>query len=399
MRLPIVTILTLLLSGLLLDWRIVSIIKRRLESEHAARVYMAVNGVVFYGLFLAAVFIPHRLGSESQLLAVMWMLFGYVSIFLAKLVFVAVDVFSLIPKLWGGKRWRFISKTAFAAGVVVFGMMWWGALVNRFNIDVKRTDIEIAGLPASFEGMKIAQFSDLHIGTFGNDTSFVSQLVDSINSLAPDVIVFTGDIVNRKSDELKPFVNVLSRLHAPMGVYSILGNHDYGDYVLWKTEDEKAKNFANLTAMQAQMGWRLLRDESVYLVNGTDTITLIGVDNIGEPPFHCYGNLSKAVPDSAKTGPWVLLTHNPVHWDREVLKQTCDSLPIALTLSGHTHAMQMELWGKSPVALRYDRWGGLYENEGDGRKLYINIGSGTVGMPMRVGATPEISLLTLHGKR
>ncbi len=370
-----------------------------MKNGRAARLYAVLNGIVFYGLFFAAVCIPHRVGSDNQLLAVMWMLFSFTTLLLAKIVFVSIDALSFVPKIWGGKRAGIVSIAACVLSAVVFGTMWWGALINRFNIDVKRNDIEIAGLPASFEGKKIVQFSDLHIGTFGTDTVFVSRLVDSINSLKPDIIVFTGDIVNRKSEELKPFVNVLSRLHAPMGVYSILGNHDYGDYVSWKNEGEKIENLAELVEMQKQMGWRLLRDENVCFVEGTDSLVLVGVENIGEPPFHCYGDLKRAIPDSVKSGPWILLTHNPVHWEREVLKQDYDSLPIALTLSGHTHAMQMELWGKSPASFRYRRWGGLYDNDADGRKLYINIGSGTVGMPMRVGATPEISLLTLHGKR
>lgn len=399
MRLPIVTIIILLSLSFLVDWRIMSVIRHRVKCRKGEWIYAIVNGVVFYGALIAALCIPHRTGSEEQLLVVMWLLFSVVTLLISKLFFVVVDFFSLIPKLWGGKRCRTISIVAYIVGATVFCLMWWGALVNRFNIDVKRVDVEVAGLPASFEGLKIVQFSDLHIGTFGHDKKFVAELVDSINTLAPDVVVFTGDIVNRKSKELLPFVDELKRLHAPLGVYSILGNHDYGDYVNWDSAEEKTANFDELIKLQERCGWRVLRDESVYLVKYSDSIAVTGVENIGDPPFHCYGNLKEAMPEKGVAEPWVLLSHNPVHWDNEVLKQNADSLPYALTLSGHTHAMQIELFGLTPAAFRYDRWGGMYENSSDDRKLYVNIGSGTVGMPMRVGATPEITLLTLHGKK
>lgn len=396
MRMPFVDIVCVLLPALLLDWRIWSLIRHRVGKKWA-NVYAAANALVFYGLFVASVCVPHRGGSDGQLLAVMWMLFGFISLFFAKILFVAVDALGLIPKLWGGRRVKVFTVLGCVGAIAVLCLMWWGALVNRFNIDVKRVEVNIPGLPKGFNGTKIVQISDLHVGTFGNDTTFVSVLVDSINALEPDVVLFTGDAVNRQSSELYPFVSVLGRLKAPMGVYSILGNHDYGDYISWENEAARRSNLELLNNLQREMGWTLLRDSAVYLEKNGDTLPLIGVENIGDPPFHSYGNLKNAIAGVSNKVPWILMTHNPAHWNREVLKSSADSLPVALTLSGHTHAMQIELFGKSPASLRYKRWGGMYENDSDSRKLYVNIGAGTVGMPIRIGATPEITLFTIYG--
>lgn len=397
MRMPFIDIVCVLLPAFLIDWRIWSLVKNRFGKKWA-NVYVAVNGAVFYGLFVASVFVPHRSGNDTQLLAIMWTLFGFISLFFAKLLFVAIDALGLMPKLWRGRRFKFFSWLALIMAGAVFCLMWWGALVNRFNIDVKRVELILPGLPDGFDGTRIVQISDLHVGTFGNDTTFVSQLVDSINALNPDVILFTGDIVNRQTTELYPFRNVLSRLAAPMGVYSVLGNHDYGDYMSWKSEDEKRTNIELLKKLQEEMGWVLLNDSTAYLASRGDSLPLVGVENIGDPPFYSYGNLKKAISGISHKSPWILMTHNPAHWSREVLKCSADSLPVALTLAGHTHAMQIELFGISPASLRYKQWGGLYENESDHRKMYVNIGTGTVGMPMRIGATPEITLFTVYGK-
>jgi hypothetical protein len=238
----------------------------------------------------------------------------------------------------------------------------------------------------------VVHISDLHLGTYGNDTTYISTIVNKVNSLKADVILFTGDIVNRNSNELKPFVSTLSRLKAKDGVYSILGNHDYGDYEDWKSEAEKAANFQALKDMQAEMGWTMLNNQSTAITRGNDSITIIGVENIGDPPFHIYGDMSKAYSDISDKQYKILLTHNPAHWTSDIENQKESN--IALTLSGHTHAMQMEFFGISPARFRYRTWGGLY-NDNYNHPLYVNIGIGTVGFPARIGATPEITLITL----
>ena len=218
-------------------------------------------------------------------------------------------------------------------------------------------------------------------------------MVRQVNKLEPDLIIFTGDLVTLRSAELEPFLHVLSGLKAKNGVYSILGNHDYGDYVPWKNVSEKLEDRKLLRIKEKEMGWRMLNNESVYLYSGNDSVALIGVENWGEPPFPKYGNLRAAYPDLNDDCFKILLTHNPMHWDEEVISGT----NIDLSFSGHTHAMQIKLqlgdWRYSPAEIRYPRWSGLYR-EGN-QYLYVNEGIGCVFMPMRVGATPEITVIRL----
>ena len=260
---------------------------------------------------------------------------------------------------------------------------------------MRQAEVPVVNLPESFDGMRIAHFSDLHIGTFGTDTAFVSLLVDSINGLQPDAIMFTGDIVNRRTDEIRPFVPVLRRLHAPMGVYAIMGNHDYGDYSYWPSAEAREKNLTDLYSAYDAMDIELLLNRTVWLRSAQgDSIAVIGVGNIGEPPFSAYGSLHEAYPHITDSATKILLTHNPRHWTDSIRPDATAN--VALTLSGHTHAMQMEIAGHSLSALRYDTWGGLYADPQGRRFIYVNIGGGTVGLPLRIGATPEITIITLR---
>jgi len=338
--------------------------------------------------------LPAKRGGDTQLLGKMWLLFAYLTIYFPKYIAVVFDILASLPKLWTAHRIKPLTITGIILGGATFVAMWWGALVNRFNIHVNEVEIAVPALPTQFNGMRIVQFSDLHTGTFGNDTTYVSRLVDKINGLHPDVIVFTGDIVNRRSEEMIPFVDILSRLTAPLGVYAILGNHDYGDYMHWHTEADKEANMRLLYDLYSDTGIKLLRNETHWLHNGTDSIALIGVENIGDPPFKTYGSLKASYPDVADPHTKILLSHNPQHWVDSICHNPQSN--IALTLSGHTHAMQIEVAGISPAAMRYETWGGLYAGNINNRKLYVNIGCGTVGLPMRVGATPEITVITLQ---
>lgn len=286
-------------------------------------------------------------------------------------------------------------------------MLWWGALVTRHQINIVNITYVSDRLPESFDGYKIVQISDLHVGTWGEDTGFISAFVDSVNAQHPDLILFTGDIVNRQTTEMAPFLSVLTRLKARDGVYSVLGNHDYGDYINWPTPQDKAENMALMKAWQRQIGWRMLNNETVDIINGGDTIKLIGVENWGEPPFRQYGHLTDAYPISRDSVCnlmdhrfKILMTHNPEHWRRE----SSEISNIDLTLSGHTHAMQMAIeigsfrW--SPAIFKYEEWGGLYRRNnrnGNPVDIYVNVGAGEVGMPFRLGAAkPEITVITLR---
>lgn len=394
MRLALVLILPLLLVGLLLDWYIVRAVRRRCRAARRFWLPVALWSAVLCQLAaVVAVCWPKREGGDGELLALMWILYSYLSVYIPKALFCLIDLIGKIPCLFGRRRLPGFGTAGIAVALAAFGIIWWGALVNRYNIDVRRVHFADSRLPDAFNGLVVAQISDLHVGSYGNDTAYVSRLVDKINSLSPDIVVFTGDIVNRRSDELAPFVAPLSRIKAPMGVYSVLGNHDYGDYYNWPDSAAKQADLRQLVDMQARMGWNLLLNRTAMLRAGADSIALVGVENVGDPPFRCYGDLDAAYPgDLADPVYKILLSHNPAHWVMDIKDSPDKNIP--LTLSGHTHAMQMEVFGFSPATFRYPTWGGMYADS-DAHSLYVNIGIGEVAIPARIGATPEITLFTL----
>lgn len=395
MRFPLLPALCLLLINIGVDVCLYKIIKYSSARRLWARVQKW-SAVLLAIVIVVLVCLPKRSGSDDSLVTIMWILFAYVSIYVPKYIYLIFRLIGSIPLLWNGDRWKGTSVLGLIVAAVSFVAMWWGALVNRLNIDVRQVEVRIPDLPADFDGFTIAQISDLHVGTFGDDTTFVSMLVDSVNSLNPDLIVFTGDIVNRRSDEFKPFISTMSRLHAPFGVFSVMGNHDYGDYSDWESETAKKQDVRNLWDMEAEADMEMLNNSFEWLRSESDSIALIGVENIGDPPFRVYGDLTAAYPDINDGNVKILLSHNPAHWEDDI-EDNIDT-NVALTLSGHTHAMQLELFGWSPAIWRYRNWGGLY-SDSTGQQLYVNIGAGTVGMPFRIGATPEITLFTLRPKK
>ena len=384
--------IALCIAALCTDLYIFADIRKNFPRRKSASLGYAIFAVAGW-IFVAICLLLPRRDNESSISFQMWGLYAFLSLLLPKIVFTLFSLAGALPRLWKSRGLKLGKWVGLPLAMVIFTAMWWGALINRFNIDVKQVEVTVPGLPASMDGLRLLQFSDLHTGTFGRDTTFTSELIDSINAQHPDVIVFTGDIVNRHSGEMEPFVRTLSRLHAPMGVFAILGNHDYGDYFNWPAPQIKQANLQLLCDLYNRTGIRLLRNETVWLRRGSDSLALIGVENIGEPPFTTYGSLKRAYPDLSDSTPKVLLSHNPRHWTDSIA--TDPTANVALTLSGHTHAMQIELGKWSPSAWRYDTWGGLYTDD-TGRQLYVNIGSGTVGLPMRIGATPEITVITLR---
>lgn len=346
--------------------------------------------------------------SATVIVPKMWMLFAWVVIYAGKGIYLFWCLIGAIPHLWKGRHWHTGRYIGIPLAVITGLILLWGAFINRENIIINDVEITSERIPVSFDGYRIVQLSDLHLGTWGTDTTFVSALVDSVNALNPDLIVFTGDLVNRKSSEAEPFVKVLSRLHAPDGVVSVLGNHDYAMYFNWDSKADKEVDINHLAQLQNEMGWTLLRNQYMYINHGQGSIAIIGLENWGEPPYPSYGDIEKALQtpydaDANAIGEqWrLVLSHNPEYWDRKLSKAMYGDL----TLSGHTHAMQMSVTinGKeySPAALRYKQWGGLYLNENDHNfgELYVNTGAGTVGMPFRIGATPEITLFILHSQK
>lgn len=389
MRFSIVLAIILLVVGALVDLYVYA----ALRSYCRRRIYSRLQGWGAVACTLLLLAMLYIVCFTQNIATGMWMVMTYLSIYAVKGSFLIGDVLSRVPLLWKGRRWAWMSAVGAIVGVILFLVIWWGALIGRNRLQVNEVTIEVPGLSADLDGLTIVQISDLHTGSFGNSNAFIDKLVDKINSLNPDVIVFTGDIVDCRSQELKPHMASLSRLRAPMGVYSILGNHDYAHYARPGLDDAQLQaDVDSLCMMESQMGWHMLNNSHVILGSDSIGLALIGVENIGEPPFKSYGDLRAAYPTLSDRRPKVLLSHNPRHWHDSIAG--VDSLRIDLTLSGHTHAMQCEVDGLSPSAWRYPEWSGLYD-DGLGHYLYVNIGAGEVGFPARIGAAPEITLLTL----
>ena len=287
----------------------------------------------------------------------------------------------------------FLSWAGMIAGGGLFGTLVYG-FGNKYRYQVKRLRLSYNNLPASFKGLKIVHISDIHSGSFTNKDA-VMKGVQKILNEKPDLILFTGDLVNNVADEMEDYIDVFNKLKAPMGVYSTLGNHDYGDYVQWGSAEEKKANLEKLKETHATLGWRLLMNEHVVLERGNDKIAVIGIENWSDKArFPKYGDLKKAY-TGAESYPFkILMSHDPSHWNGEVRKSYTD---IDLMLAGHTHGMQFGIeipgfkW--SPVQYVYKEWAGLYEQ--DAQKLYVNRGYGFIGYPGRVGILPEITVLEL----
>ncbi|MDE6269395.1 MAG: metallophosphoesterase [Muribaculaceae bacterium] len=389
MRLPLLAALIVLIVNLAVDYCIYRCLRRHALLRRAHVVLSALMTLVWIGVIC----VPKKLGDDAFMLRLMWTVYAYWTVYVPKYLALLFEAVASVPLLFGRRKWRWVQTGGVALGCVAFVAMWWGSLVERYRIDVREVQVEIPGLPRSMQGLRIVQISDWHVGSYGHSTSYIDKCIRRINELHPDLVVFTGDIVNRHSDELRPYIDQLSQLKAPMGVYSVMGNHDYGDYYAWPDEQAHRADADSLRAIQRRMGWHMLDNSTVMLRRGDDSLALIGVENIGEPPFVTRGSLLSAYPTPSDSVPKILLSHNPRHWTDSIAGHADRN--IALTLSGHTHAMQMRIAGASPASLRYPTWGGLY-TDSLGRKLYVNIGLGTVGVPMRIGATPEITLFVLQ---
>lgn len=310
----------------------------------------------------------------------------------------------------GISRSAFLSWMGIAAGGTLFSSLLYG-FSNKYDYRVRRVKLAFNNLPESFRGMKVLQLSDIHSGSFHNKAA-VERGVQMAMNEKPDLVLFTGDLVNDRAIEMDEYAEVFKQLNAPLGVFSVLGNHDYGDYHPWPDRDEEhrekeiaagkrirtplqEKNLQDLMEVQRNMNWRLLMNEHVVLQKGDDQIAIVGIENwSARSTFPKYGRMKDAVKGAEEIPFKILLSHDPSHWDAEVKQLYKD---IDLTLSGHTHGMQfgVEIPGFrwSPVKYVYRKWAGLYE-EGS-QKLYVNRGFGFLGYPGRVGIMPEITVIEL----
>lgn len=369
-------------------------------------IYWAVTIFVIAGFIVFALTGPDFLPKvvRTYLFAII------IGLFLAKLVAV---VFILMDDIRRGIQWlvlkifyssnpvdtsgETISRSAFlswlglAAGGSLFSTLVYG-FSNKYNYNVKPIKLNFDNLPAGFKGMKVVQISDIHSGSFTNKEA-VERGIEKIIAQKADLILFTGDLVNDRAIEMKPYIDIFSKLSAPLGVYSVFGNHDYGDYVKWPSEGvEKEQNLENLKKVHASMGWRLLMNEHVALERNGDKMALLGIENwSAKARFPKHGRLDLAHKGTENYPFKILMSHDPSHWEAQVLPGYKD---IDLVLSGHTHGMQfgVEIPGFkwSPVQYMYKQWDGLYENEK--QKLYVNPGFGFIGYPGRVGILPEITV-------
>ncbi len=290
-------------------------------------------------------------------------------------------------------RSRFIGKSALVAGALPIAVFSFGIISGAHDYRVRKRIITSKKLPKVFDGFRLVQISDIHTGSFFNKTA-VAGGVDLINQQKADIVFFTGDLVNNMSEEAKPYLDIFRKIDAPLGVYSTMGNHDYGDYTQWPGADAKAKDILQLHEMHRYMGWNLLLNERRSLAVDGEEIAILGLENWGAGRFSKYGDLKKTYAGLEKERFKILLSHDPSHWDAQVRPEFPD---IDLMLAGHTHGMQFGIeignfrW--SPSQYIYKQWADLYKDQE--QHLYVNRGFGFLGYPGRVGILPEITVLEL----
>ncbi|RRQ49433.1 metallophosphoesterase [Maribacter algicola] len=295
------------------------------------------------------------------------------------------------------ERRRFLSVIALGIAALPFGALLYGMYKGKYNFKVLKYTLEFEDLPDSFDGYQITQISDIHSGSF-DDRKKIEYGVGLINKQKSDLLLFTGDMVNNKTEEMLPWAGLFSTLEAKDGKFSVLGNHDYGDYIAWETEALKRQNLEDLKDLQRNMGFDLLLNEHRYLQKGEDRIALVGVENWGKGGFKKAGDLKRAASGLQPNDFTILMSHDPSHWSEEVIHH---EKHFHLTLSGHTHGMQFGIeipgWIKwSPVKWRYPHWAGIYKELG--QFINVNRGFGFLGYPGRVGIWPEITVITLKKK-
>jgi predicted MPP superfamily phosphohydrolase len=371
--------------------------------------YWSFTGLTLLAYITMQLLPPDVLGKTTRTFVVAFIAIPYLSKLLAVFILLIDDVrrfFQWIVSFFypsvapvsatGGveiPRSEFLAKTAVVAGAGLMGTFTFGILSGAHDYRIRRVKVALKNLPSAFDGIKIAQLSDIHSGSFFNKTA-VKGGVEMLMKEKPDLVFFTGDLVNDRAAELKDYIDIFDKVKAPLGVHSTLGNHDYGDYFKWASREAKTKNLADLKKAHELMGWQLMLDEHRSVRVDNEEIGLIGIQNWGGGNFAKYGDLAKAYKGTDKYPVKILLSHDPSHWREQVLPQYQD---IDLAFAGHTHGMQFGVeigqlkW--SPAQYRYKEWAGLYREKD--QYLYVNRGFGYIGYPGRVGILPEITMLEL----
>jgi len=373
--------------------------------------YIIINSLVFINLFyrIFNVYLKDLDYSDQYYnflsipFALFFILFGFKLILISFLFF--EDILRLIVSTYKFffnstesfliDRRGFLSKIALLIASIPIPFVLHGIFKGRYNYKIYEYDLNFEDLPKEFDGYQITHISDIHSGSLNNIKN-VEYAVKLINEQNSDLILFTGDIVNNRADELDDWKNTLSKIEASDGKFSVLGNHDYGDYVNWEFKYQKSENFEKLLKIQKEIGFKLLMNENIKISRGLSSISIIGVENWGKGGFKKKGDIDKACEGLENDTFKIVMSHDPSHWD-EILKN--HKTHFHLTLSGHTHGMQFGIeipgWIKwSPAKWAYKQWAGLYFE----KKQFLNVnrGFGVLGFPGRVGIPPEISVLTLR---
>jgi uncharacterized protein len=412
----IIPIFTLIL--LLIDWYVWQAIKVAINGTtnqtqlYVKYAFWGLTAITLLGMWLYNFTNPDFLGKNLRTIIMVGVFISYISKIFA-VIFILIDdigrLFRWLFSKFGEQnigsegitenastisRSDFLMKTAVVAGVVPAIAMSWGIISGAHDYRIRRIKLAIKNLPKAFQGLTIAQISDIHSGSFFNKVA-VKGGVEMLMKEKPDLAFFTGDLVNSRADEVKDYIDIFNKVKAPLGVFSTLGNHDYGDYIQWPSEAAKRQNLKDLTLSHKLMGYDLLMDENRTITLAGEKLSIIGVENIsGQQRFHTYGNLAKAKIGTEEASVKLLLSHDPTHWDKEVNTKHTD---IDVMFSGHTHGTQcgITIAGTtySPAQWAYKQWGGLY-TEGE-QKLYVNRGYGYLGYPGRIGMPPEITIFEL----
>lgn len=367
--------------------------------------------IMVIGLMVASIFVPIiDWNDQFRTFLLGLILIFYAAKILPVVFLILADIVRVIDRIFalskkeerekieegGITRSKFLQYLGFISGGLVLGTMFTGMFKWVYDFKVFEHKIKLTNLPADFEGMKIVQISDIHLGSW-NLIKPLEEAVAMINEMEADLILFTGDLVNFSTNEAYRFEETLAKLKAKKGVFATLGNHDYGDYVTWPTEADKERNLQDLFDFFKRIGWRLLKNENEIIASPSGKLALIGVENWGASPrFPKYGDIEKAMIGTEDAAVRLLMTHDPSHWDEIIVP---NNYPIDLSMSGHTHGFQFGIetpgvkW--SPAKWLYKNWAGLYQDEQSGRYLYVNRGLGVIGYPGRIGILPEITKFEL----
>ncbi len=379
--------------------KIISILPRELNKRKFRIIYWSIS------IFLLAFMLIFSVTANYKFRELLWTPFTAVVV-LVLIVFIPkvfASVLFLISDFTGifisrdnsKKLKRYILVFSLIIGVIVEITVLIGVFYGRFNYKVEEYRIEFSELPESFDNYRIVHLSDLHLGSFKLHKSKIAEVVEIVNSLEADLIVFTGDLVNNTTNEAWEFYDILKEISATDGFIAITGNHDYGTYVSWNSEEEFENNFTDLKRFYESMGAKLLLNENIVITRGEESIYIAGIESSGKPPFDELGDIDKALNGIPENSFIIMLSHDPSYWRSNILNYP----EINLTLSGHTHSFQLGIYSErynirwSPIKYIYDEWHGLYDE--NSQKLIINSGVGHIAMPARIGAPPEIGVIEL----